>query len=205
MLRPHSGISLPKHVQISPDEDPAAWGDPAVGAPPLDPTFHAPGAPTAHGVAAPPIVETHRTMVPEYEVEIDDESDISVPRPVPPVPSSEFPAPPLTSPGAGGLPPLSPIAAGSSVPSAAVAPVPSAVPAPLPGGPAPLLCALLSLFLPGAGQILAGQLAKGIVMLLLAFFTVGFCGLLNLLAAADAWLVAKRRHRGEKLGEWQFF
>jgi TM2 domain-containing membrane protein YozV len=67
------------------------------------------------------------------------------------------------------------------------------------------VCAIASVFVPGLGQILCGQVTKGAVIFGVAFFSVGFCGILNLLAAFDAWRISERRARGEVVADWQFF
>ena len=71
--------------------------------------------------------------------------------------------------------------------------------------PSPLIAGILSIFLPGVGQMYAGQTLKGFVLLVVAFFTVGLCGLLNLVAAFDAYKIAQRRTLGEPVSDWQFF
>jgi len=72
-------------------------------------------------------------------------------------------------------------------------------------GPDPTYAAVASLVLPGAGQLWVGQTTKGVGMLIIAVFTLSLCGLLNVIAAFDAFQVASRRARGETLGEWQMF
>ncbi|MDP2315070.1 MAG: hypothetical protein Q8P41_19375 [Pseudomonadota bacterium] len=71
--------------------------------------------------------------------------------------------------------------------------------------PNPVLAALISAILPGAGQIYAGQTVKGVLLLVVAFFTCFGGGLFNVLAAVDALLIAQRKARGEVVGDWQFF
>ena len=68
-----------------------------------------------------------------------------------------------------------------------------------------MLAALLSFFFPGGGQLWCGQGLKGIVMLAVAFTTLNGCGVLSVLAAADAFFIAQRKRRGEPIGEWQMF
>ena len=67
------------------------------------------------------------------------------------------------------------------------------------------MAAVISLFLPGAGQIYLGQTVKGGVMLVLALISCGCFGLLNLIAAADAWMLAAKRNQGKQLGDWEMF
>jgi TM2 domain-containing membrane protein YozV len=68
-----------------------------------------------------------------------------------------------------------------------------------------MLAALASFFFPGAGEVWAGQTVKGAVMLVVALFTCGGCGLMNLGLAYDAYKIAQRRRNGESVGDWQFF
>ena len=81
------------------------------------------------------------------------------------------------------------------------APVPAEPVAQVSGG----LAAVISLFLPGAGQIYLGQTVKGGVMLVLALVSCGCFGLINLIAAADAWMLASKRNQGKQLGDWEMF
>lgn len=71
-------------------------------------------------------------------------------------------------------------------------------------GPGALPAALLSLFLPGLGQILLGQTLKGAVMFGASVVTCYGLGLWPLLAAIDAWVLAERRQQ-RALGEWEVF
>ena len=85
---------------------------------------------------------------------------------------------------------------------------PDEIPAPVfpvPGAPNAVVAALLSLALPGAGQFYAGQRKKGVATLVVALLTCSGAGILNLVAATDAYLVAERRERGETLSPWKFF
>ncbi len=72
-------------------------------------------------------------------------------------------------------------------------------------GPPPVGAAALSLVIPGAGQLWLGQSAKGVALLVIAVFTLSLCGLLNVIAAFDAFQIAGRRARGEKISDWQMF
>lgn len=75
----------------------------------------------------------------------------------------------------------------------------------------PLMMALLSgCCIAGLGQIVLGQVAKGIALLLgnfvLAFMTVGFSAAVTWpLMGIDAYLVAKKLQKGQPVGEWEFF
>lgn len=81
----------------------------------------------------------------------------------------------------------------------------------------PIVCALLGL-VPGLGQIIAGQVLKGLAILVLApvvlvigavltlglFFYIGV-PLFPLLSAVDAYLVATKMKQGLPVGDWEFF
>ena len=54
------------------------------------------------------------------------------------------------------------------------------------------------------GQVLLGQSTKGFVMLVVSVVLCGGLGLLPILAALDAWILAERR-QSRMLGEWEFF
>ena len=124
-------------------------------------------------------------------------------------PSLAKPALPSSGPGAGSGDGGTP-SGGWSTPPAGAPPNPATMAqAPVatraPGAPNSLVCAVVSFFFPGVGQILAGQLLKGLVLLGLTVFTCGGFGLLPFIAAADAYMIAERRGRGETVGDWQFF
>ena len=77
----------------------------------------------------------------------------------------------------------------------------------------PTTCALLSFFFPGVGQILAKQVAKGILLIVLAYIAVRYFrlsafGLLmivgRVLAAVDAYHVARRVRAGRRVEEWEW-
>ncbi|MCB9759948.1 MAG: zinc ribbon domain-containing protein [Alphaproteobacteria bacterium] len=72
---------------------------------------------------------------------------------------------------------------------------------PLPPG----ALALLSLLLPGAAQMMLGQGGKGALLLAASVLLCGLGGVLNVVCAVDAWLLARRLTRGEVLSPWQFF
>lgn len=104
------------------------------------------------------------------------------------------------------LPPAPPPAAPPAQPAPPPAPIAPAPPsAPGSSSPDPALVAVISFFLPGVGQIMTGQVPKGAALLILFFVTCGLGGVLNVIAAADAWLIAQRRRRGETVSDWQFF
>ena len=98
-------------------------------------------------------------------------------------------------------PQLSPVLAG-------LLPPPTTAPSPQPAPDAPALSPLqaagLSLLFPGGGQYLLGQKTKGRVMLGVALCTCGGLGLMNLLAAADAFFLTSHRQK-RALETWEFF
>jgi len=77
----------------------------------------------------------------------------------------------------------------------------------------PLLMALLSVAvccLPGVSQIVLGQVAKGVTLVvccnILAFLTSGLSVLFTWkLVGIDAYLVANQLKNGHPVGEWEFF
>ena len=103
--------------------------------------------------------------------------------------------------GSGSAPPA------SDTPSAAPpSPPPSSTDATVLDAPNPIAAAILSLFLPGAGQAFFNkQMSKGVVIFVLALCTGYGLGVGALIVAADAYLIAQRRQRGEVVTDWQFF
>jgi TM2 domain-containing membrane protein YozV len=71
--------------------------------------------------------------------------------------------------------------------------------------PNAILVAICSFFLPGLGQVIAGQALKGLVLMATFVFTCGGLGVLSFIAAADAFVIAGRLERGEDVGPWKFF
>ncbi|WP_233153164.1 hypothetical protein [Lysinibacillus odysseyi] len=74
----------------------------------------------------------------------------------------------------------------------------------------PILMGLLSFLLVGLGQMIMGQVTKGIVILVgsivLAFFTFGLSTFITTpISIIDAVLIAKKKQRGQLIGEWEFF
>ena len=74
----------------------------------------------------------------------------------------------------------------------------------------PGIAALLSVLLVGLGQILMGQQAKGVTMLvvacLLGFVTFGVAAVVVWpVSAVDAYRIAKKLESGQAVGEWEFF
>ena len=74
----------------------------------------------------------------------------------------------------------------------------------------PWIAGLLSFLLTGLGQMLIGQVKKGIVILIVSFFlgfvTFGLSAFIVIpLAIIDAYLIAKKVKEGKRVGEWEFF
>lgn len=74
----------------------------------------------------------------------------------------------------------------------------------------PVLMGLLSFVFVGLGQIIMGQVTKGVVILaiscVLAFFTLGASYLLiTPISILDAILIARKKKQGKQVGEWEFF
>jgi len=70
--------------------------------------------------------------------------------------------------------------------------------------------AVLSLLLAGLGQMVLGQVAKGVVVLLgtvvLGVLTDGVAApLLVVVGACDAFVIAKKLKEGRAVGYWGFF
>lgn len=74
----------------------------------------------------------------------------------------------------------------------------------------PAIPAVLSFFLTGLGQIVNGQVIKGIVCfvgaVIIGFITLGFSVIITTpLVIIDAYLIAKKRREGKQVQEWDFF
>lgn len=74
----------------------------------------------------------------------------------------------------------------------------------------PWLMALLSFLILGLGQIILGQTAKGVTMLVVgvvfAMITFGLSALITLpISVIDAYLIAKKKKEGKIVGDWEFF
>ena len=82
---------------------------------------------------------------------------------------------------------------GDEAPVASKAPIPA------------IAAAVISLFVPGVGQIISGQVAKGAVILIAAVLFCGLGGILNVVAAIDAYLIAQKQEKGQTVGDWDFF
>ena len=79
----------------------------------------------------------------------------------------------------------------------------------------PGVCAVLSFLVPGIGQILCGQVVKGIVLLIAAYVSVAYPRLLfgmpgfllfvgKVFVAIDAYNIARRRRAGRRVGDWEW-
>ena len=74
----------------------------------------------------------------------------------------------------------------------------------------PILMGFLSFLITGLGQMVMGQVKKGIALLVgsvvLAFFTFGISAFITLIiSVVDAALIANKKQRGQEVGEWEFF
>lgn len=74
----------------------------------------------------------------------------------------------------------------------------------------PSVAVLLSLVLVGLPQIVMGQATKGVVMLVSAMIFGALTGCIACLvtwpvAAIDAYMIASKIQRGQRVGEWEFF
>ena len=74
-----------------------------------------------------------------------------------------------------------------------------------PNGTSPVVAAIVSFILPGVGQMMAGQTMKGLVILGVSVFTGCLAGLVNIGAAIDAYIIAQKLERGERVGDFDFF
>lgn len=74
----------------------------------------------------------------------------------------------------------------------------------------PLLMGIASFFIPGLGQMIMGQVKKGLVLLAISLFlglvTFGIIGfILMIVATVDAVKIAKKLQAGRAVEEWEFF
>ena len=70
--------------------------------------------------------------------------------------------------------------------------------------------AIVSFLILGLGQILMGQVKKGVAILLLSLFFMFSTGMLVALivypiSVIDAYKIAKKIKAGKEVGEWEFF
>jgi TM2 domain-containing membrane protein YozV len=80
--------------------------------------------------------------------------------------------------------------------------LPSASPSELDG--TDLLAILVSVFAPGLGHVILGQVAKGLLIMALVIASCGVGYIVSALVAFDAFLLAKARRR-RTVGEWETF
>ena len=74
----------------------------------------------------------------------------------------------------------------------------------------PWLAAVLSLVIAGLGQLILGQVGKGIVVLIVSFVLAIVTGGLSALVmwpamAIDAYMIAKKLRAGRVVGQWELF
>ncbi|MCK9222715.1 MAG: zinc-ribbon domain-containing protein [Limnochordia bacterium] len=74
----------------------------------------------------------------------------------------------------------------------------------------PWVAALLSFFINGLGQIILGQVHKGVAMLFGALIFGGITGgigipIYAICVSLDAYLIAKKINEGQAVGRWEFF
>lgn len=166
---------MPRHEQVSPDEDPNPPSPMSAGTPSLtkSPEVAPPpaAAPRAY-TASPTIIFEAETEAPTMQV-----------APVAPTAPPAAPVAPVAAPPTHTT--ASPATSGSSTNS--------------------VIYAVASFFFPGLGQLLAGQVLKGAVIFGVGIVTCAGFGLLPFVAAADAFLIGERKRRGEPVGDWQFF
>jgi len=70
-----------------------------------------------------------------------------------------------------------------------------------------ILAAVISLIIPGVGQMYLGQMTKGIIILaasiLLSCIGVGF--VVWIVGVVDAYLIGQKLEQGQSVGDMQFF
>lgn len=74
----------------------------------------------------------------------------------------------------------------------------------------PWLMALLSFLILGLGQLILGQTAKGLTILvvgiIIGIITFGIASLITVpISVIDAYLIAKKKIEGKEVGDWEFF
>lgn len=67
-----------------------------------------------------------------------------------------------------------------------------------------IIAIILSVFLPGVGHIMLGQVTKGIVILVATFVTCGLGYIFSVIVALDAYMVAMAR-KNRPVDDWEFF
>lgn len=74
----------------------------------------------------------------------------------------------------------------------------------------PWLMAVLSFLILGLGQIILGQTAKGLTILIVGIIvgiiTLGISSFITVpISVIDAYLIAKKKKEGKVVGDWEFF
>lgn len=164
---------MPRHEQISPEEDLVAFYGGASGG--------ASSAPERAGAGSADAAAGARGAA-VFAATISSHEDLPIPGARPEDPAS---SPKRLAPVQRPMPTFPPPAP----PSHAEAPRPE-------------IAAILSLVLPGAGQLYVGQPVKGLVIFTVGLLTCMLGGLMNVAAAHDAWRTAKRRLEGEPAHDW---
>jgi TM2 domain-containing membrane protein YozV len=76
------------------------------------------------------------------------------------------------------------------------------------GAKNPTVAGLLSFFIPGAGQIYNGQIAKGLlIFLLFCLSIIIFCSsiIIWIIGIIDAVMIAQKLQRGQSVDKWEWF
>jgi hypothetical protein len=63
---------------------------------------------------------------------------------------------------------------------------------------------VLSIFAPGLGHVILGQVMKGVVIMVLTILSCGVGYIVSALIALDAFMVARARHT-RPVGDWEIF
>lgn len=66
------------------------------------------------------------------------------------------------------------------------------------------IAVVLSIFAPGLGHVILGQVAKGLVIMALTILSCGAGYIVSALIALDAFMVARAR-RTREVGDWEIF
>jgi TM2 domain-containing membrane protein YozV len=72
----------------------------------------------------------------------------------------------------------------------------------------PTVAGLFSFFIPGAGQIYNGQIAKGLLILLLSLSLLLSCLgtiIIWIIGIIDTVMIAQKLQRGQSVGKWEWF
>jgi hypothetical protein len=66
------------------------------------------------------------------------------------------------------------------------------------------IAVVLSIFAPGLGHVILGQVAKGVAIMLFTILSCGVGYIVSALIAFDAFMVARARHT-RQVGDWEIF